>query len=114
MSRIEPVFMYGLICSLCILIGVWVCDAAGRYLGEHDHPAIVWDEIVGMQITLILVPVTVFNLVAGFLLFRLLDIVKPWPIKWIDRRLAGGLGVMLDDIAAGALAAAVLFGLSFF
>ena len=112
MGQIEPIFLYGVICATCILVGIRVCERAGQQLGKHDHPAIVWDEIVGMQITLILVPATIMNLVIGFLLFRFLDIVKPWPVSWFDKNLRGGVGVMLDDIVAGAIAAAALYGIS--
>ncbi len=113
MGQIEPVFLYGIVCATCILVGVWACERAGRHLGKSDHPAIVWDEIVGMQITMILVPVTLANLMIGFLLFRFLDMAKPWPVSWFDRNIKGGLGVMLDDIVAGAIASGVLYGVSF-
>lgn len=112
MGQMEPV-LYGAVCAACFLGGIWICESAGRHLGAHDHPSIVWDEIVGMQIALILVPVTGFNLLAGFLLFRFFDIVKPWPVRWVDRRVHGGIGVMMDDVLAGAMAALVLYGLSF-
>lgn len=108
----EPA-LYGAVCAACFLGGIWICGSTGRHLGAHDHPSIVWDEIVGMQIALILVPVTGFNLLAGFLLFRFFDIVKPWPVRWVDRRMHGGIGVMMDDVLAGAMAALALYGLSF-
>lgn len=112
MAQLEPVFLYGVVCIACFLIGIWVCEAAGRRLGKQDHQAIVWDEIVGMQITMIFVPMTGFNVAIGFLLFRFMDILKPWPVSWLDRNIKGGFGVMLDDIVAGAMAAATLYGLS--
>ncbi|MCY4052058.1 MAG: phosphatidylglycerophosphatase A [Gammaproteobacteria bacterium] len=112
MGQIEPIFLYGVICATSILFGIRICERAGQHLGKHDHPSIVWDEIVGMQITLILVPTTFINLMMGFFLFRFLDIVKPWPVSWFDKNIQGGVGVMLDDIVAGAIAAIVLYGIS--
>jgi len=112
MGQVEPIFLYGIICAACILIGIRVCEKAAQHLGNHDHPAIVWDEIVGMQITLILVPTTWANLIIGLVLFRFLDIVKPWPVSWFDRNMKGGAGIMLDDIVAGALAAMGLYGIT--
>ena len=75
-----------------------------RDLGVHDHGGIVWDEMVGIWITLWLAPAGWQWLLLGFGLFRLFDIVKPWPIRWIDRQVHGGLGIMLDDVLAGVFA----------
>jgi len=75
----------------------------------HDHGGIVWDEMVGIWMTLILLPHTWIWWVLGFVLFRALDILKPWPISVLDRRLGGGLGIMLDDMLAGAIAATLLY-----
>ena len=74
----------------------------------HDHGGIVWDEIAGMYMTLLLAPATVAGFVIGFLLFRLFDIAKPWPIRDLDHRLGGGLGIMLDDLAAALYALLLL------
>lgn len=89
-------------------IGVWCCGVAGRRLGVSDHPAIVWDEVVGMALTLLAVPPLWPHYLAGFVLFRAFDILKPWPVGVLDRRVGGGLGVMLDDLAAGLLAGLTL------
>lgn len=83
--------------------GIWICGQASIRLGVHDHGGIVWDEFVGLWITLFLVPRSWPWVVSGFLLFRLLDIVKPWPVRWADRHVSGGLGIMLDDVLAGVL-----------
>ena len=91
--------------------GVIVCDRTGRALGVSDHGAIVWDEMVGMWITLWLVPEGWVWLLLGFLMFRLFDIVKPWPIRWIDRHVHGGVGIMLDDVIAGVFAWLAMQGL---
>ncbi len=88
--------------------GVWVCDRAGKILGVTDHPGIVWDEIVGLLITMTATPPGLPGLALGFALFRLFDILKPWPVADIERKVAGGLGVMLDDVMAGLYALACL------
>ena len=88
--------------------GVWICQQASARLGVHDHPGIVWDELAGFLVTMIPATSSWTWVVSGFLLFRLFDIWKPWPISWADRTLRGGLGIMLDDLLAGAMAAGVL------
>lgn len=90
------------------LLGVYICDVVSRDIGTADHGSIVWDEVIGFAITMLAVPLTLSNLLVAFLLFRLLDIAKPWPIRWFDRHVHGGFGVMLDDIVAGILACALL------
>jgi phosphatidylglycerophosphatase A len=80
-----------------------------RRLGVHDHPGIVWDEIVGYLVTMAFAPPGWIWIVIGFVLFRLFDILKPWPIKWFDRKVGGGFGIMVDDLLAGIAAAAVLY-----
>ena len=101
-----PLYLALVVVSL--VFGVWVCGKAGADLGVHDHGGIVWDEFVGLWITLIAVPAGWEWIVAGFLLFRLFDIWKPWPIGWADRQVSGGLGVMLDDVIAGLYAWLIL------
>jgi len=90
------------------LLGVWVCQRAGQLLGVSDHPGIVWDEIVGVLVSLAATPPGWPGVALGFALFRLFDILKPWPVGAIDRRVPGGLGVMLDDVMAGLYALACL------
>jgi phosphatidylglycerophosphatase A len=98
-----------LVCTLLAMgAGIWICGESARRLGVHDHPGIVWDEIVGFSVTMLAVPPTWYWLLAAFLLFRLFDIWKPWPIREADHRLHGGLGIMLDDVMAGVFAAAIL------
>lgn len=89
-------------------VGVWICGASARELGEHDHPGIVWDEIAGVMLTLVVAPDGWRGMVFGFILFRIFDILKPWPISVIDKRVAGGLGIMLDDILAALFAMAAM------
>lgn len=90
------------------LLGVWACAVCDRRLGRHDLGALVWDEVIGMWIALFAAPQAWWWMLAGFALFRLFDIWKPWPVRWADRRVHGGLGVMLDDVVAGLYALAVL------
>ena len=75
----------------------------------HDHGSIVWDEFVGYFVTMALVPASWLNLLLGFVLFRVLDIAKPWPIKLFDKHVHGGLGIMIDDVLAGVIAAIALY-----
>lgn len=96
------------------LLGVYLCGKTSRDWGVHDHGAIVWDEFVGYWITMFLIPVTWYWALAGFLLFRLFDIWKPWPVRYFDKHVHGGLGIMMDDVVAGIMAWAVLFGLVHF
>ena len=91
------------------LVGIWICGESARRIGVHDHGGIVWDEIVGMYVTLLVAPVSVVGFVLAFVLFRIMDIVKPWPIRDLDHSIHGGLGIMLDDLVA-ALYAALLLG----
>lgn len=90
--------------------GVWLCGESARRLGTHDHPGIVWDEIVGYLALMLVVPAGWPWAVAGFVVFRFFDIVKPWPIRQLDHGVGGGLGIMLDDVMAAAWGALVLVG----
>ena len=92
-----------------IVSGMWVCGEAARRIGVHDHPGIVWDEIAAMYLLLLVTAPEMTAWAAAFLLFRLMDILKPWPIREVDHRLPGGAGIMLDDLLA-ALYAAILLG----
>lgn len=103
-----PAWGYLAAIVLGALFGCWLCGKVSRDLGVHDHGGIVWDEIVGIWITCWLAPAGWPWLLAAFVLFRLLDIAKPWPIRWADRHVRGGTGIMLDDLLAGAGAWALL------
>ena len=93
-------------------VGVWLCGASSKKLGVHDHSGIVWDEIVGMYLVLMVLPVSMGPepawILGAFALFRLFDIWKPWPIRELDHSLRGGLGIMLDDVVAALYAALIL------
>ena len=89
---------------LATIMGVRFCQKTSDALKLHDHGSIVWDEIAGMMVVFIAVPITFTSLVLGFVLFRFFDILKPWPIRVFDQKVHGGIGIMLDDIVAGAMA----------
>ncbi|MHB1353937.1 MAG: phosphatidylglycerophosphatase A family protein [Thiobacillus sp.] len=93
------------------LLGIWACTRTGRALGVADHGGIVWDEIVAFALVLLFTPAGWLWTAAAFALFRLFDILKPWPIRLADRRLKNGFGVMFDDLLAAAYAIAALKGL---
>jgi phosphatidylglycerophosphatase A len=69
------------IAGVMAIVGIWICGESARRIGVHDHGGIVWDEIVGMYVTLLVAPVTIVGFVLAFVLFRVMDIVKPWPIR---------------------------------
>ncbi|MGK0674657.1 MAG: phosphatidylglycerophosphatase A [Halothiobacillaceae bacterium] len=93
---------------LAAIAGVWLCGEAARKMGREDPGSIVWDEWVGVWIALTGLPLQWPWILAGLVAFRMFDILKPWPVGWLDRRFHGGLGIMLDDIAAGIMAAVCL------
>lgn len=97
-----PVYVMSVLCLF--LTGILICQRSEERVQVSDHSGIVWDEIVGFLITMTAVPYSWPATLAGFALFRLFDILKPWPISQLDRRIHGGLGIMLDDALAGALA----------
>ncbi|GAC10670.1 phosphatidylglycerophosphatase A family protein [Paraglaciecola chathamensis] len=95
---------YVLVTLLASLIGIWLCGKTAHDMMVHDDSSIVWDEIAGLLITMIAVPLNWQTLLLGFVLFRILDILKPWPISYLDARVHGGFGIMIDDILAGVFA----------
>ncbi|MGY0399689.1 MAG: phosphatidylglycerophosphatase A family protein [Ostreibacterium sp.] len=92
-----------------ILLGIYLCQKASDILGVHDHSGIVIDEIVGILITLYFFEPTWLTLFIGFFWFRVFDILKPWPIKWADKQVGGGVGIMLDDLIAGGFSWVALY-----
>ncbi|MCU7844808.1 MAG: phosphatidylglycerophosphatase A [Candidatus Thiodiazotropha sp. (ex Monitilora ramsayi)] len=101
-------WLYLLLVVLGFIVGIWICDQTSKDLGVHDHGGIVWDEIIGYLITMSFVPASLWWILIGFVLFRLFDILKPWPIGWLDKRVEGGFGIMLDDLVAGLYAGVVM------
>lgn len=100
---LSPVWFIGLL-LVTFIIGVWLCERTSDDLGVHDHSGIVWDEFVGYWLTMFLAPQGWEWALVGFVLFRFFDVLKPWPVKWADRRVAGGFGIMVDDVLAGIYA----------
>jgi phosphatidylglycerophosphatase A len=101
---------YAAACLFAFLLGCWAAERTSRHLGVHDHGGIVWDEVVGYMLTMAALPDGPGWLMAGFVSFRALDIIKPWPISWLDARVRGGCGIMLDDVAAGVGAGLLVWG----
>jgi phosphatidylglycerophosphatase A len=95
------------------VIGWWAASAYVKITGEDDPGAVVIDEVVGQWIVMISAPPTVIGFGIAFLLFRVFDVLKPFPINWLDRHIKGGFGIMLDDVLAGIYAFAVLYSLVF-
>jgi phosphatidylglycerophosphatase A len=97
--RLDPVtYLAGLVA--CFAVGVWACEITGRALGRADYGGIVWDETTAFLLVLFFTPVYGYWQALAFLLFRVFDILKPPPIRYYERVLKGGWGVMVDDIAA--------------
>lgn len=108
-----PLLIYTLFLVVSFVFGVWLCGKTSADLKVHDHGGIVWDEFVGYWITMFMAPAGWLWIVIGFVLFRIFDIAKPWPIKWADEKVEGGLGIMLDDVLAGIMAGLCLQALVF-
>jgi phosphatidylglycerophosphatase A len=104
---LTPVAYVSVVCAM-FFGGIWLCAVARRGMGDSDPPGIVWDEIVGYLVTMFLAPRGWVWVGLGFVLFRVFDIWKPFPIRQLDRRVGGGLGIMVDDVVAGVYAWLVL------
>jgi phosphatidylglycerophosphatase A len=106
--------IYLLVTIIVCVAGIWICGKTAEDMGVHDDPSIVWDEVAGMLITMLAVPLSWQTLLVGFVLFRFFDILKPWPISYLDKYVHGGFGIMIDDVLAGFFALGILhFGLYF-
>ncbi|MDX1451509.1 MAG: phosphatidylglycerophosphatase A [Oleiphilaceae bacterium] len=103
-----PVWVQAIWLVISFVLGVWLCERASKALGVHDHGGIVWDEFVGYWLTMLLAPTGWVWLLYGFILFRLFDIWKPFPIRLLDAKVSGGFGIMIDDVLAGVYAAVLL------
>ncbi len=99
-----PIGWYLIVLLAATVLGVYVCDKSARDWGVHDHGSIVWDEVVGMGIALMLLPFSWTSVLLAFVLFRVFDIWKPWPVNILDQKINGGWGIMADDMAAGLIA----------
>lgn len=103
-----PLVIAVVVAAIAFAGGIWITGESARRLGVHDHPGIVWDEVAAFLALALVLPPGWPWLAAGFLAFRVFDIVKPWPIRDLDHRLSGGLGIMLDDLVAAVFAAVSL------
>ncbi len=101
---------YALTTLAIVVVGVGLCGHTARRLGIHDHPGINFDEVAGQLVAAAMAPLNWRGFVLAFVLFRIFDILKPWPIRWLDRHWGGGLGIMADDIAAGVVAGVLVWG----
>lgn len=104
--------LYLVFTLIALVAGIWLTESISKDLGAHDYSGIVWDEIVGYLITMFLAPPGFIWMIIGFILFRIFDIWKPWPISWVDKKVTGGLGIMLDDVLAAIPAWLILQGLA--
>lgn len=107
-----PPMAYAAAVIASIALAAWASDGASRMWNEEDPRRVVIDEIAGILVALAFHPPTLLNALLGFALFRIFDIAKPWPIRWIERRLPGGVGIVADDVAAGIYASAALWALA--
>jgi len=94
--------------AVMTVFGIWLCGRTAADIGVHDHGGIVWDEVVGYLLTMTAAPPGWLSVILGFILFRLFDITKPWPISLADRRIGGGFGIMFDDVLAAIYAGLIL------
>jgi phosphatidylglycerophosphatase A len=110
-----PLWQYAIVVVAITAVGIWAADRADRAWGTHDSGRIVIDEVAGYLVTMALVDRGHWApLVVGFVVFRALDIIKPPPVRWLDRNLPGGFGVVIDDIAAGVLGMVIMVALDRF
>jgi len=103
-----PLLVSILLILALIALAIWIAGEAEKMLGKKDPGCIVIDEIAGMAVTLLAIPISLQTAVAGFLLFRFFDVVKPPPIRTIDKKVHGGIGIVMDDVIAGVFANLVL------
>ena len=94
--------------ALVFVLGLWASDRYMKAVGLHDPGAIVIDEVAGQWLTLAIAPLDPLAFLVGFVLFRIADVFKPWPASWLDRRVGGAFGVMIDDVAAAVYAGGIL------
>lgn len=109
-----PPLLYWLLMIAAFVFGCYVCQKTSDDTKTHDAGNIVWDEFVGMWITLFFIPYpSWYWIIIAFVVFRIFDIIKPWPIRYFDQKVSGGFGIMIDDVIAAIFASAVIILLSF-
>jgi len=108
LSHYASFSIYLIVTILVCVAGIWICGKTAEDMGVHDDSSIVWDEVAGMLITMLAVPLSWETLLVGFVLFRFFDILKPWPISYLDKHVHGGFGIMIDDVLAGLFAVGII------
>lgn len=112
--KLLPMPAFWVVLLLLFMAGVYLCEVSSQRLGLHDPGGIVWDEMVAYWLTVAFVPMAWPWWLLAFVLFRLFDIVKPWPIRQVEKKFDGGLGIMLDDIVAALYAMLILWAIGYF
>jgi phosphatidylglycerophosphatase A len=112
MVSLLPQWLYIFLTIVFFIAGIQICNRVSTDLQTHDFSGIVWDEIVGYLITMMFLPLSWELIILGFVLFRFFDILKPWPINWLDKHISGGMGIMLDDVLAGLFSWVILLFVS--
>ena len=108
LSHFSSFSVYLTVTILVCVLGIWICGKTAQDMGVHDDSSIVWDEVAGMLITMLAVPLSWQTVLVGFMLFRFFDILKPWPISYLDKHVHGGFGIMIDDVLAGLFAVGII------
>lgn len=109
-----PVVLYWVLIVVAFVFGCFLCQKTSDDTHTHDSGHIVWDEFVGMWITLFFIPqISLLWITIAFITFRVFDMAKPWPIRWFDKKVPGGFGIMIDDVIAAVFSSLVVWGLSF-
>lgn len=103
-----PLMSYLMVVAILILVSSWICEYLSKQIEINDHPGMCIDELAGFFVTMINAPVGWPWVVLGFLLFRFFDIIKPWPIRLVDRNMHNGFGMVLDDVLAGVFSLSII------
>ena len=107
LSDLHPAIYAGTV-LVALAAGILICDTVAADMQIKDPSSIVWDEFVGFWLTMFMIPVEWYWIILGFILFRIFDILKPWPISWLDKNCEAGFGIMIDDVLAGIMASGCL------
>ncbi|KES18862.1 phosphatidylglycerophosphatase A family protein [Gilliamella apicola] len=107
-------YLYWVLIVVAFIFGCFLCQKTSDDTHTHDSGHIVWDEFVGMWITLFFIPqISVLWIAIAFVAFRVFDMAKPWPIRWFDKRMPGGFGIMVDDVIAAIFSSLTVYALTF-
>ena len=112
-NGLQP-YLYWVLIVVAFIFGCFLCQKTSDDTHTHDSGHIVWDEFVGMWITLFFIPqISVLWIAIAFFAFRVFDMAKPWPIRWFDKRVPGGFGIMVDDVIAAIFSSLTVYALTF-